>query len=153
MLTPAAKRHVETYLQAAFAVSERCVCEVLGVDRTAGRYTGRRLYDASARERMSALASERRRFGYRSLHWLLSREGMHMNHKEVPAAVSRGTVASAASEIVFSWRKASVLQEFETSPRQVHLVHEGPLILPLKLRAVLDFVAPRLEAHLAALHD
>jgi putative transposase len=28
------------------------------------------------------VSAERRRFGYRRLHWLLSREGMHMNHRK-----------------------------------------------------------------------
>jgi hypothetical protein len=31
----------------------------------------------------------------------------------------------------------------------VHLVHTGPPLLPLKLRAFLDFAAPRLKANLA----
>ena len=31
---------------------------------------------------MRGLAGERRRFGYRRLHWLLSREGISMNHKK-----------------------------------------------------------------------
>ena len=44
-----------------------------------------------------------------------------------------------------------VLQEFQLSPRPVHLVHGGQPILPLKLRAFLDFAAPRLKASLAAI--
>ncbi len=31
---------------------------------------------------MRSLAGERRRFGYRRLHWLLGREGLAMNHKK-----------------------------------------------------------------------
>lgn len=81
-MTPAAKRQAVAHLQAAFEVSERRACEVLGVDRTMVRYVSRRADDASARERMRSLAAERRRFGYRRLHWLLSREGLHMNHKK-----------------------------------------------------------------------
>ena len=34
------------------------------------------------RERMRGLAAERRRFGYRRLHWLLGREGVAINHKK-----------------------------------------------------------------------
>ena len=42
-----------------------------------------------------------------------------------------------------------VLAEFETEPWPVHLVHAGDRLLPLKLRAFLDFAAPRLKAVLA----
>ena len=44
-----------------------------------------------------------------------------------------------------------VLREFDTAPRPVQLVHTGQPILPLKLRAFVDFAAPRLKAQLAAL--
>ena len=35
------------------------------------------------RERLKALANERRRFGYRRLHILLRREGLEVNHKKL----------------------------------------------------------------------
>jgi len=41
-----------------------------------------------------------------------------------------------------------VLPEFVPASLPVHLVHPGPAILPLKLRAFLDFAAPRLRASL-----
>jgi DNA-binding transcriptional LysR family regulator len=40
------------------------------------------------------------------------------------------------------------LQAFEPSPWPVNLVHSGGQVLPLKLRAFLDFAAPRLKARL-----
>lgn len=43
-----------------------------------------------------------------------------------------------------------ILRPFETAPLPVQLVHAGRSLLPLKLRAFLDFVAPRLKASLAA---
>jgi putative transposase len=46
------------------------------------RCVSRRSDDAKARERIRELASQRPRFGYRRLHWLLCREGWAMNHKE-----------------------------------------------------------------------
>ncbi len=58
------------------------LCAVLGVDRTMVRYVSRRPDDANARERFRELASQRRRFGYRRLYWLLFREGWTMNHKK-----------------------------------------------------------------------
>jgi DNA-binding transcriptional LysR family regulator len=38
-----------------------------------------------------------------------------------------------------------VLDTFESAPLPIHLVHKGQTPLPLKLRAFLDFVAPRLS--------
>ena len=63
-------------------MGQRRACAVLGADRTMVRYVSRRPDDAKARERIRKLASQRRRFGYRRLHWLLCREGCAMNHKK-----------------------------------------------------------------------
>jgi len=46
-------------------------------------------------------------------------------------------------------RLARVLQRFEPEPAPVSLVHAGQGLLPQKLRAFLDFAAPRLKARLA----
>jgi DNA-binding transcriptional LysR family regulator len=43
----------------------------------------------------------------------------------------------------------TVLREFEPEPWQVSLVHGGQGLLPLKLRAFLDFAAPRLRTALS----
>ena len=53
-------------------------------------------------------------------------------------------VARAAEQVEL------VLEEFEPLPLPVHLVHPGGRLLALKLRAFLDFAAPRLRAVLAA---
>lgn len=42
-----------------------------------------------------------------------------------------------------------VLDSFESAPLPIHLVHKGQAPLPLKLRAFLDFVTPRLRARTA----
>ena len=47
------------------------------------RYRSHRPDDGELRERMKALAHERRRFGYRRLHVLLRREGFVVNHKRL----------------------------------------------------------------------
>lgn len=44
-----------------------------------------------------------------------------------------------------------ILKPFVGDPIPVHLVHTGPPLVPLKLRAFLDFAAPRLRASLSAL--
>lgn len=43
---------------------------------------------------------------------------------------------------------AVVLEGFEPEPVPVSLVHAGGRLLPLKLRAFLDFATPRLRARL-----
>jgi putative transposase len=47
------------------------------------RYQTMRMDDGALRERMKAMAHERRRFGYRRLHVLLRREGFVVNHKRL----------------------------------------------------------------------
>jgi len=47
------------------------------------RYRSRRADDGALRNRLKELAAERRRFGYRRLHILLRREGLHVNHKKL----------------------------------------------------------------------
>ena len=45
------------------------------MDESSYRYRARRPHDGALRERLRALASQRRRFGYRRLGWMLEREG------------------------------------------------------------------------------
>lgn len=56
-----------------------------------------------------------------------------------------------AADAVRSGALKLVLEEFEPEPWPVSLVHAGRGLLPLKLRAFLDFAAPRLRARLAGL--
>ena len=46
-------------------------------------------------------------------------------------------------------RLVSLLRGYGPEPLPVHLVHTGPPLVPLKLRAFLDFASPRLKASLA----
>lgn len=55
----------------------------MGISRSSARYKTRRSGDQELRERLRALAGERRRFGYRRLCVLLRREGFIVNHKRV----------------------------------------------------------------------
>jgi putative transposase len=64
-------------------MSERRACRVVAVDRSSVRYRRRRPDDDALRERLKALAEERRRFGYRRLWVLLRREGHAVNRKRV----------------------------------------------------------------------
>jgi putative transposase len=83
MVTPAARREAAAYLRAAFSMSERQACRVIGVDRSSVRYRASTPDDGVLRERLKALALERRRFGYRRLHVLLRLEGHAVNKKRV----------------------------------------------------------------------
>jgi putative transposase len=56
---------------------------MIGICRMKVRYRSTRPDDGLLRERMKALAHERRRFGYRRLHILLRREGYVVNHKRL----------------------------------------------------------------------
>ena len=82
-MTLAARREAARYLRQAYEMSERRACRVIGTDRTSVRYQGVRPADDALRERLKALAEERRRFGYRRLHVLLRREGHAVNKKRV----------------------------------------------------------------------
>jgi putative transposase len=83
MVTPAAKREAVAHLKGAHQMSERRACSVVGCDRMTVRYRSRRPDDPRLRERLRALARERRRFGYRRLLILLRREGFVVNHKRL----------------------------------------------------------------------
>ena len=82
-MTPAAHREAAAHLQSAYEMSERRACRVLGVDRTSVRYQATRPDDGDLRDRLKALAQERRRFGYRRLHVMLRRGGHAVNKKRV----------------------------------------------------------------------
>jgi hypothetical protein len=62
---------------------ERRACRMIGCVRMTVRYRSRRPADTELRERLRALAHERRRFGYRRLQVLLRREGFIVNHKRL----------------------------------------------------------------------
>ena len=83
MVTPAAKREAVAHLRTAFDMSERRACRTIGCVRMTVRYRSRRPDDTELRQRLRALAHERRRFGYRRLHVLLRREGFIVNHKRL----------------------------------------------------------------------
>ncbi len=83
MVTPQGQREAVAYIEKAHHVSERRACRVLGVERSLARYSFTRLPDTALRERMRALAAERRRFGYRRLAIFLRREGFVCNIKKI----------------------------------------------------------------------
>ena len=83
MVTPAARREAVAHLKVGHEMSERRACRVIGCQRMTVRYRRRRPDDPRLRERLVALARERRRFGYRRLLIFLRREGFVVNHKRL----------------------------------------------------------------------
>jgi putative transposase len=83
-VTPAARRQAVAIAQEEQGLSRRRACRLVGISRSVAEREPRRERDhARLRERLRALAGERRRFGYRRLHELLRREGWRANHKLV----------------------------------------------------------------------
>lgn len=60
MVTPTAKREAVAHLKGAHEMSERRACKVTDCDRMTARYRSRRPDDPLLRERLVALAKERR---------------------------------------------------------------------------------------------
>src|SRR6185503_14353252 len=83
MVTPAARREAVSHLRRDHRMSERRACRTIGCQRMTVRYRSRRPDDVRLRERLVALARERRRFGYRRLLIFLRREGFAVNHKRL----------------------------------------------------------------------
>jgi putative transposase len=83
MVTPAAWREAVAHLRSDHEMSERRACKTIGCDRMTVRYRSRRPDDPCLRERLRAIAHERRRFGYRRLIIFLRREGFVVNHKRL----------------------------------------------------------------------
>ena len=63
-------------------MSQRRVCELMGVAESSGRYRSRR-DDQELRERLVAAARENPRWGYRRLQIVLQQNGVPVNHKRV----------------------------------------------------------------------
>jgi putative transposase len=82
-VTPVARREAVAHLCQTYEASQRRACQVIGADRSSIRYVSQRPDDGPFRARLRELAGIRRRFGYRRLHLLLEREGVHMNHKRL----------------------------------------------------------------------
>ena len=83
MVTLAAEREAVAHFRNEHEMSERRACQLLQCCRMKMRYACVRVDDAMLRDRIKAIAHERRRFGYRRIHVLLKREGVVVNHKRL----------------------------------------------------------------------
>jgi putative transposase len=82
VVTAAMRRRAVAEAMTAADLSERRACRFTGFARSTQRYCPAR-DDTMLRERLETLAMQKPRWGYRRLHWLLEREGEHVNRKRV----------------------------------------------------------------------
>lgn len=129
MVTPAATRRAVAHLKDAFGMSERRACKAIGCCRMTVRYEPSRPNDREVRERMKAIAQERRRFGYRRLLVMLRREGLIVNHKKL-----------------FRLYREEKLTVRRRGGRKRAIGTRAPLLVPLRPdeRWSLDFVSDQL---------
>ena len=66
-----------------FAISERHACELNDMDRSSYRYEPRQDRNTELREKLTELARQKPRFGYRRLGVLLETKGVAVNHKRL----------------------------------------------------------------------
>ena len=129
MVTPSAERKAVAHLMVAHGMSERRACKAIGMCRMTMRYETIRPDDAALRDRLNAIARERRRFGYRRLHVLLRREGHIVNHKKL-----------------FRLYREEKLTVRRRGGRKRALGTRAPMLIPLRPneRWSLDFVSDQL---------
>ena len=66
-----------------FAATERKACELAHIARSSFRYRANEQKDRELTKKLTELAQEQPRYGYRRLEVLLRREGQVVNHKRV----------------------------------------------------------------------
>ena len=81
MVSPQAKRAAVTHLMATRQMGVTRACGLMGISRSLYRYESKRPDDTPLKDRLTALAGQKRRYGYRRLHVLLLREGWLLNWK------------------------------------------------------------------------
>jgi putative transposase len=63
--------------------SERRACQLVGANRASMRYESTKSEEGLLKDRITTIAHEKRRYGYRRIHVLLKREGIKINHKKL----------------------------------------------------------------------
>jgi len=78
---PQAKRGAVTHMMTVHGLGITRACGLMDISRSLYRYESKRSGDEELRERLTELACQKRRYGYRRLHVLLCREGWLINRK------------------------------------------------------------------------
>ncbi len=77
------KREIVDGLCFDWQVSIRRACDALRFDRSSYHYKSRRLDPVFLKKRIKEIAETRVRYGYRRIHYVLTREGWEVNLKRV----------------------------------------------------------------------
>ncbi len=83
MVGASQRRSAVRYLAGRYSVSERRGCEVTGTARSTFQYKSTRPSQEALRQKIRDLARSRVRYGYKRIHVLLKRQGIHVNKKRV----------------------------------------------------------------------
>ncbi len=77
------RRDAVRYLCRSYSVSVRRACRAVRLSRSVWAYRSIRDEQAVLRQRIKDIAEARIRYGYKRVHVMLRREGIHVNHKRV----------------------------------------------------------------------
>jgi putative transposase len=83
VVTPQAQRACCEAVVTNHGYSQRRACQLVGAKRATIRYVSQKSKEGLLRERITFLAHEKRRYGYRRIHMLLKRDGITINHKKL----------------------------------------------------------------------
>jgi putative transposase len=83
VVTPRAKKACCEAVVQSHGYSERRACRLVGANRASIRYRSHKLDEGLLSGKITSIAHEKRRYGYRRIHILLKREGITINHKKV----------------------------------------------------------------------
>ena len=80
-MKPAGRKQIANYMIQGRQLSERTVCQLVGISRTAYRYQAKRCDDERLRIRLKELAVTQSAYGYLLFHGMLKAEGLVVNKK------------------------------------------------------------------------
>jgi putative transposase len=108
-----------------YGLSQRRSCGLVGLRRSTCRYAPRRDPARALRERLHALAAQRRRFGYRRLTVLLRREGLRNQRWAMDFMKDQLTTGRAfrVFNIVDEFSRKALASEVDTSLPGTRVVH------------------------------
>ena len=97
MVGASQRRSAVRYLAGRYSVSERRGCEVTGTARSTFQYKSTRPSQEALRQKIRDLARSRVRYGYKRIHVLLKRQGIHREQEARLSPVLPGRFAVTAS--------------------------------------------------------
>jgi putative transposase len=110
MVSPQVKRQAVDVLKEERGLGVTRACGLVGISRSLYGYRSRRADSGQLRARISELAGEKRRYGYRRIHVLLKREGWSVNRKRTYRLYREAGLAVRR-------RKRKKIGPFERKPR------------------------------------